>query len=491
MKKIIFSIIIIFLLFSTLNLTSVESKGLELDYPEIQETKPTLSMPLAEYVKYIFNFALWAVGLMAFIVMVLGGIRYLSSTGNASLQKDSKEQIKSALLGMAILFLSVLILNEITPNFMVLPNEALEKIGENGNFAFANGEDNLELDYPEVGGYKPEKMSDPLDKYVRYVFNFAVWGVGIAGLLMFLIAGTEYLLSPASPGLQSDAKDRMTQAIVGIVLLISSVLILSQINFEAAIISPEKIEPVQVQPSPGVWICREKIDGLPSFAKNYENTSADKGREILNKMEEKCLSIKSKTNLPESFKEEGKYIYLISSGDLEYGAVLHGGKNYTHGCQVVSENNKEITVEEGLTGGVSKINLSSITPFVIKKEALGEGVSLYNYRNYGEGLIEGYNYAPKFLPLEEHEDIKSDTYIGMEPCYSIKIEEEKNWIAIIRQIPNYGMTHDAQKLLACDVFDKSDKDLQDDYASYLCYNLDTGRKPCVGKIEVFKGYILE
>jgi hypothetical protein len=492
MKKIIFITIVLFLLFSTLNLSSpsqAESKGLELDYPKIQEIKPTISMPLGEYVKYIFNFAIWVAGIVAFLLLVIGGIKYLTSIGNSSARTEAKKQINSSFLGLLILFLSVLILNEINPQLLSFSTESLREISENSNFAFANGEKSLEIDYPEVGGYKPESISDPIDKYVRYLFNFALWTVGIVGFLMFLIAGTEYLISPGSPGLQSDAKDRMTQATIGILLLLSSILILSQINFNAALISPTEVDPTRTKPPPGVWICKEKIEGLPEYANNYENTEPKEINRILKEIEEKCFSVNSRVNLPDEFKDQGKYVYLIEGDRQKYGAVLHGGKNFTLNCQVVSESNKEIRVEGGLISGLGP---ASITPFIITDEAIGEGVTLYSHRDYNAHSTQPLGGTQK----EEYEQkgpFKEDTWVEMDPCYSIRIDDKKNWVAILRapSIPGAGPQAPVS-LRACDVFDESDNNLQNVYVSHFCIDMETwARNPCVGKVEIFKGYILE
>jgi len=56
----------------------VFSRSLEIDYPELMEIHPEeTSIPLPEYVKYIFGFALWIVGIVAFGVLAFAGIRYL------------------------------------------------------------------------------------------------------------------------------------------------------------------------------------------------------------------------------------------------------------------------------------------------------------------------------------------------------------------------------------------------------------------------------
>lgn len=90
------------------------AQGLELDYPNIPGAgtlTDTTSLP--DYVKYIFNFSLIVAGLVAFGALVYGGLRYLTSAGNASAMSDAKSQIFSGLLGLTILLSSYIILRTI------------------------------------------------------------------------------------------------------------------------------------------------------------------------------------------------------------------------------------------------------------------------------------------------------------------------------------------------------------------------------------------
>ena len=83
--------------------------ALEIDYPRIpgavppQEFISTASpeeiLPL--YVLYIFNFAIWLSGLIAFGVMVYAGIRFLTAGGKPEAIASAKNQISSALIQLS------------------------------------------------------------------------------------------------------------------------------------------------------------------------------------------------------------------------------------------------------------------------------------------------------------------------------------------------------------------------------------------------------
>lgn len=122
MKKLLIIPIFLFLSFGNLafgqpNLSA--PKALEVNYPSIQNS-PTLTenTNLPEYVKYIFDIAIAASGLIALVVFTLAGVKYLTSTGSPGAIQDSKERMWSAFFGLFILFTSYILLNTINPNFL-------------------------------------------------------------------------------------------------------------------------------------------------------------------------------------------------------------------------------------------------------------------------------------------------------------------------------------------------------------------------------------
>jgi hypothetical protein len=120
-KRLFLSFLIAIFFFGIFTFSFAQDKSLEVEYPEILGYKPeTVTSSLPEYVNYIFNFAVWAGGLTAFGVLVWAGIRYLTSTGSPEPRRDAKKQFQAALLGLAILFSSYLILTTINPQLVIL-----------------------------------------------------------------------------------------------------------------------------------------------------------------------------------------------------------------------------------------------------------------------------------------------------------------------------------------------------------------------------------
>jgi len=86
------------------------------------------------FINYFYQFALMIGGLLAFGVIVYGGVRYATSAGNPSGQHEAKEWVQGALLGLVLLAGAYLILYTVNPNLVQLGLPTLhESVGGNGN----------------------------------------------------------------------------------------------------------------------------------------------------------------------------------------------------------------------------------------------------------------------------------------------------------------------------------------------------------------------
>jgi len=119
----LFSLFILFV-----SLPSLAQRDLEADYPGVGGSAiESVSTTLPEYVKYVFNFAIWIAGALSLFFLVYGGFLYLTSAGNPSKMQDAKDQIIASLLGIAILGGSYAILNTINPALTKFETPDLEK----------------------------------------------------------------------------------------------------------------------------------------------------------------------------------------------------------------------------------------------------------------------------------------------------------------------------------------------------------------------------
>lgn len=96
---------------------------------------------------------------------------------------------------------------------------------------FALAEDRkLEVDYPEIFGIKPETVKTLLPEYAKYIFNFsiAIFGLVVFGVLVK--GGALYMTAAGNPSKMTDAKEQISSAFLGLIILLSSYLILTTIN---------------------------------------------------------------------------------------------------------------------------------------------------------------------------------------------------------------------------------------------------------------------
>ncbi len=95
--------------------------GLEIDYPDVPGAKtPGIETKLPGYIKYIFNFALILGVIMAFAVLLFGGIRWLASVGSPEVISNAMSWMKAGIMGLILLFCSYLIFTTINPELAIL-----------------------------------------------------------------------------------------------------------------------------------------------------------------------------------------------------------------------------------------------------------------------------------------------------------------------------------------------------------------------------------
>jgi len=110
----------------------------------------------------------------------------------------------------------------------------------------------LEVKYPSMGGQVPTKETTFPD-YVKYLFNFSIVVAGIIAFGVLVFAGFNILTSPDQPETVKDARTKIIGAFLGIVILLSSYLILTTINPQLSMLSLEAVTPYS-----GIYLINSK-----------------------------------------------------------------------------------------------------------------------------------------------------------------------------------------------------------------------------------------
>jgi len=102
----------------------------------------------------------------------------------------------------------------------------------------------LETDYPTIGGQEGLSDDATLSDLAVYIFNFSLIIAGISAFASLVYGGFIYLTSTGAPEKQNDAKSWIFGGIFGLILILSSFLILKKINPEfLKLTSPELSNP--------------------------------------------------------------------------------------------------------------------------------------------------------------------------------------------------------------------------------------------------------
>lgn len=96
------------------------------------------------------------------------------------------------------------------------------------NFIFSQRE--LEVEYPEIRGFKPVTVKTLISDYAKYIFNFCIFFAGLVAFCIILFFGIRYLTSTGKPDVLNSSKDRIKSAFFGLLILLFSYLILTTIN---------------------------------------------------------------------------------------------------------------------------------------------------------------------------------------------------------------------------------------------------------------------
>ncbi|MBU2236326.1 pilin [Patescibacteria group bacterium] len=97
--------------------------------PQIAFAKIELNIPiggvtsvddLGEYIRIFYEFFVTSAGVLAAVMMVIGGYKWVTAAGNASMIDGAKELVMSAVMGLVLALTSYLILNAINPNITSL-----------------------------------------------------------------------------------------------------------------------------------------------------------------------------------------------------------------------------------------------------------------------------------------------------------------------------------------------------------------------------------
>lgn len=103
----------------------------EIPIPGLFDQTVTIdSTTIAQYIRVIFIFFIWVVGIVATVMVVYGGIKWVAAAGNPSRINDARDVINSAIIGVIIALSSVVLLNIINPGLTAFKGISLSYVSK-------------------------------------------------------------------------------------------------------------------------------------------------------------------------------------------------------------------------------------------------------------------------------------------------------------------------------------------------------------------------
>lgn len=85
--------------------------------------------------------------------------------------------------------------------------------------------------------------------YVMAIYKFAIWTVGIAALFMVTIGGFMYFSAAGNTSRLEKAKTVITDALLGVILVLTAWLLLNTINPDLTTIDLQSLESMKIESS--------------------------------------------------------------------------------------------------------------------------------------------------------------------------------------------------------------------------------------------------
>jgi hypothetical protein len=96
-----------------------------------------------------------------------------------------------------------------------------------------------EVNYPKIGDLLPPTETRIfLPDYIKYIFSLALWISGIIVFGVIIWSGFRFVISSGNPNAANEARENISAALIGLVILLSSYLLLTTINPSLVIVNP-------------------------------------------------------------------------------------------------------------------------------------------------------------------------------------------------------------------------------------------------------------
>ncbi len=190
----------------------------------------------------------------------------------------------------------------------------------------------LEVEYPSIDNYRPVSAeSGGLPEYLKYIIRFLTISAGIVVFGSLVYGGFLWMTSEGEPLKIQKSKNQIISSFVGLLIIISSFVLLNSIN--PTLVELKKIEIIEVENVnlPGVYLSLSGSFHENNFEEMQKNvrkiTSSEGGLGNL-KGQIKAIRIVNPVN------EDNQITY-------RHIVVLHGEENFRGPCEFILTNSAQ------------------------------------------------------------------------------------------------------------------------------------------------------
>ena len=120
----------LFLRFAVLIPTLVSAIELNLDYPKFGtfDLNDPANQNIPSIIAYFYYFIVGIAGLAVFVMLIWGGVQWLTSGAIPAQASEAKDRIKSALLGLVLILASFLVIQVLNPELTIIKSPSLTNL---------------------------------------------------------------------------------------------------------------------------------------------------------------------------------------------------------------------------------------------------------------------------------------------------------------------------------------------------------------------------
>ena len=210
----------------------------------------------------------------------------------------------------------------------------------------------LEVTYPTISGTTINETTQ-LPGYILYLFNLGMFVGFFIVFLSFIAAGVMYITSALSIDLRTKAKDQISGAISGMLILLLTYLIVTTINPQLSFLNFNQVSQTPTTPetkrNAGVYFYKVASDCPDKFnnAQSYTSDTADLG------------GLRNQVNSVETIQDENN----------SYLSILYDSVNFEGRCQYINPNQ-----------GCQNITPSAASASILNYDPYPNGDGVYFYR---------------------------------------------------------------------------------------------------------------